>query len=923
MKSKLYRWVSVLSILILLWAFVPIQKVSAVTYITASQTWPSGAPPMTDDIVIRNGATLTIAPGTVVQVMCTDSAPYGPGVDPSRVEIIVENGALIIDGAVISGMSPVGGCWYGIRFQPGTSGIIQNSDISDAVIGITVDTAGVDIINNNIANMRGIDGVTPGSSGTMGAGITVLGTPSMVNISDNDIFEIYGGNGMAGSAGLPGATIGASGTAGGNGGDGGLAVGIHLDTVQPPPQITDNDISSLTGGLAGLGGNGGNGAGGADQIGATPPSGGGDGGPAGNGGNGGDAIGIYANNSDFIAINNVIYDVYGSIGANGGTGGDGGKGGDAAPMSIEPGMDGYPGANGGNGGQGGDGGEGGEAAGIFEENNSLGLIDHNAIYSIFAGPGGDAGNGGNGGPGGNGGAGGDALEMGTIGAGGDGGMGGFGGNGGNGGEGGWAEGIFSDASTPNIIDRNLIHHIVAGDGGLGGLGGWGGLGGAGGWGGSDPMMFIPGGTGGRGGSGGWAGDGGAGGPGGSALGIGLYNYQTLSTPITNNDIYDISGGLGGSGNIAGSGGGGGNGGDGGMGDIQGAGGDGGSGGSGGSGGNGGNSGFASGIDIYDTGPPVINNTIVDIYTFEYGGCGGQGGWGGPGGMGGFGVPPGNPGTTTGQSTPGGSGFGNNAIGIYLETYGIAMPGVYNNIVVNHFNNIAPSTMDIGIYQWPGSNLGAVDYNNVWNWTTLYSPPTIAGINDISADPLFVGAYDHHLAKLSPSVDTADPAAPSLPPDDRDFTPRPQDGNRDGAPGIDMGAYERWVISVVKSSDHTPSQLVYYEDDVVYTITFDTSTMGFYSSASSVSISETLPIGMQMVGSAVCSNGMAILTPTGFSWSGTVDAVENVTCTFTARVKSFQTSFTNNAIYSDRDGGWVTNDVVNYWNYKIFLPLVLN
>jgi hypothetical protein len=27
-------------------------------------------------------------------------------------------------------------------------------------------------------------------------------------------------------------------------------------------------------------------------------------------------------------------------------------------------------------------------------------------------------------------------------------------------------------------------------------------------------------------------------------------------------------------------------------------------------------------------------------------------------------------------------------------------------------------------------------------------------------------------------------------------------------------------------------------------------------------------------------------------------------------------------YTDRDGIWTTNTVVNYWNFQVFLPLIL-
>ncbi|MFQ5669487.1 MAG: thrombospondin type 3 repeat-containing protein [Acidobacteriota bacterium] len=61
--------------------------------------------------------------------------------------------------------------------------------------------------------------------------------------------------------------------------------------------------------------------------------------------------------------------------------------------------------------------------------------------------------------------------------------------------------------------------------------------------------------------------------------------------------------------------------------------------------------------------------------------------------------------------------------------------------------------------------------------------------NISADPLFVDGPggDFHLGPTSPSVDTGEGAgAPAV---DREGQPRPADGNNDGVPAFDMGAFE--------------------------------------------------------------------------------------------------------------------------------------
>ena len=67
--------------------------------------------------------------------------------------------------------------------------------------------------------------------------------------------------------------------------------------------------------------------------------------------------------------------------------------------------------------------------------------------------------------------------------------------------------------------------------------------------------------------------------------------------------------------------------------------------------------------------------------------------------------------------------------------------------------------------------------------------------NISADPLFVrDAFadvlgDYRLQMASPAVDAGNNTAPQVPPTDLDGAPRIADGNQDGDPRVDMGAYE--------------------------------------------------------------------------------------------------------------------------------------
>ncbi len=78
----------------------------------------------------------------------------------------------------------------------------------------------------------------------------------------------------------------------------------------------------------------------------------------------------------------------------------------------------------------------------------------------------------------------------------------------------------------------------------------------------------------------------------------------------------------------------------------------------------------------------------------------------------------------------------------------------------------------------------VTYSNIWgNGTDLYR--VTAGVGSISADPLFVSGSDLRLRPGSPCVDTGFGGAAL----DADGVFRGVDGDRDGIPGTDMGAYE--------------------------------------------------------------------------------------------------------------------------------------
>jgi hypothetical protein len=65
--------------------------------------------------------------------------------------------------------------------------------------------------------------------------------------------------------------------------------------------------------------------------------------------------------------------------------------------------------------------------------------------------------------------------------------------------------------------------------------------------------------------------------------------------------------------------------------------------------------------------------------------------------------------------------------------------------------------------------------------------TVGGVGNTGSNPRFRGPYDYHLLPSSPCVDTG--SNRDSPATDRDGSPRPFDGNGDGLPITDMGAYE--------------------------------------------------------------------------------------------------------------------------------------
>ncbi len=761
---------------------LPPQPVYGLPPITTEVTWTSNQH-LTEDLLIQNGGHLIINSGVVVSISCSDGMDQGS--DPNRVEIIVQpGGQLSADGVTFQGDS-TGSCWAGITIaSQDDQTTLQNSLIRDANRGLHIIDSSPTLIGNELKLLEGSGNLDPGGDGddVIGIQIEIQSGSAAPLIENNSIHHLTGG---AGSDGVSGLMPGDNGMAGGDGGD---VLGIYAGPGTSA-NLINNQILYLTSGSCGIGGAGADGA--PATLSSNPGESGYDGGDGGNGGaagNPGRVIGIAIHDTVQTTLeSNTIAYLYQTDGCAGGKGGNGGAG--------SSGMDGaYPAPGGGSGGSGGNGGQGGSGSlsgeglvGIkvdfSSDNTAQHLIESNTIHDLYAG---NSGQGGDGGAGGSGGTGGDGYAGSVH----DPTHGGGGGSGGSGGAGGatYHANTASAIQTLNLsirIQANVIYAIYAGQGLRGSLGGHGGDGGAGGQGGADLDEYIYG-QGGDGGDGGKGGNAGAGGSGGNMPGIQAAGSPALLVSLVNNDIWNTHAGLGGSSGTPGIGGSGGAGGD--TFDLtESIGGDGGHGGNGGHGSIGGDAGSAFQITASNLSAEIINNTIVDAAAPANGGSGASGASGGSGGAAGQGGADGSPGTNGNFGATGLGGAGGWAFGFYQT-------GTHDSlqIINNIFYQSASFTHSTGIAETVPGEIDVVDFNNLYQWGTNVSISITPGPHNLSADPLFAAANDHHLIDGSPCIDAG--TNQQAPLQDLKGDLRPQDGDWDGNAITDIGAYEVTVVS---------------------------------------------------------------------------------------------------------------------------------
>ena len=772
------RAIRLLTTMIFIFTLIPIGIVQAEAYeVEGYELWGEDRS-VDDDVIVEDGDHLEIR-DAIITMSCTER----PMIE------VRSGGRLTINNATLMG-DGTAGCWQGIRILSGDNlSSITDSFISDASIGIYIQSSGPTVVNNDIANLRGADAdpedMFPSAEDAAGIFIKETDEDNIPTIRDNHIQSVLGGTGYSGADGDLENGRGEDGL------NGGMASGI-IAKESEHIIIENNVIEELNGGACGDGGDGLDGADGA--LGETGER-GFQGGAAGNPGL---TIGIYVVNVTTSEITgNTVRNLYSAPGCNGGNGGSGGTGGaGAAGTADSPAGDG---AQGGEGYWSGGASRSDRVVGIdvradFTSSPQTTTISGNTIYDLFGATGGASGNGGNGGTGGVGGSDTDESANAGYADGGDGGSGGKGGINGRSGNGSDAIGINTHDIDQSEILGNKIYSLVAGDGTTSGTGGKGGTGGAGGNGGTNSLE-IPG-NGGAGGSGGEYGMAWAAGNGGNATGVFIENKSLSQNFIANNDIWDITAGKGADGAKAGDGGDGGRGGDGGWGGVGGQGGNAYDGREGAMGGKNGDSAMISIADFFisdDFGSTsIVNNTLVGPSCVTNPSAGGPMSLAGTPGAGGT------PDGPTGLDAEDGD-EGN--IGDSAMIYGIFRGE--SNATVEVFNNII-----VGTFSYPGSYsifdsydgegvISVANNNHLTGWYAGEAEEnTGESLRDgillgpyTTGDPGFVSTEDHHLTEGSPCVDSGENDVPDLPSTDIDGFERIQDGNHDAQIVVDAGAYE--------------------------------------------------------------------------------------------------------------------------------------
>jgi hypothetical protein len=97
-----------------------------------------------------------------------------------------------------------------------------------------------------------------------------------------------------------------------------------------------------------------------------------------------------------------------------------------------------------------------------------------------------------------------------------------------------------------------------------------------------------------------------------------------------------------------------------------------------------------------------------------------------------------------------------------------------------------------------SRLGSVYnvYNNNYSDIIYFNSSTVNLADNIDQNPHFMGGGDLSLQSMSPCIDKGTNAAPMLPSVDFELNPRIMDGDRDGTPTVDMGAFEYMPVPYI-------------------------------------------------------------------------------------------------------------------------------